>query len=419
MVSEAIAQFKIRVEAIEGYRLWLKGGRKRQDWLVAEHRSKFWVKLEPREVEYTSDYSASTGTSDDSLSDDSGQAPGPGPPDLFFSGPAVDTEAEVNGSSGAAPSAPSDPPSAGGGTSHCILCSFSGRAVLDCERQDTAMWNFANGQDALAQGNQGDTSGCVCGEGSQAVLSAAKKYRFPIKLGPCARLWLFGMTFLTQLRALQAVKGPDDYLVPNTFAGDFLVGKDLRLSACPGEHFPLDTEFGRSESMFHIGVLVTLLEEAKDDGFLIVCQFVSDLWVAALGQGANGQGPYLLSLEDAIPRTAFQTAVKELQDLLPERLLIRPDQWQDWLDCDLRALLFGNGFPNLDRGMMLLSIRKSYMCTLMVLHVRTRTAMHSLYHGPSMSGLSRPLNKPILDMPLVQQRTRAPLFILGNVLRMH
>ena len=47
-VGEAIDLFKIRVEAIEGYRLWLKGGKKRQDCLVAEHRGKFWVKLEAK-----------------------------------------------------------------------------------------------------------------------------------------------------------------------------------------------------------------------------------------------------------------------------------------------------------------------------------------------------------------------------------
>ena len=53
-VGEALAQFNIRVEAIEGYRLWLKGGRKRQDCLIAKHREKFWVKLERQEVEYSS-----------------------------------------------------------------------------------------------------------------------------------------------------------------------------------------------------------------------------------------------------------------------------------------------------------------------------------------------------------------------------
>ena len=53
-LGEALACFNLRVEAIEGYRLWLKGGRKRQDILVARHREKFWVKLEEQGVEYTS-----------------------------------------------------------------------------------------------------------------------------------------------------------------------------------------------------------------------------------------------------------------------------------------------------------------------------------------------------------------------------
>ena len=332
LISEAIDLFKIRVEAVEGYRLWLKGGRKRQGWLVAEHRSKFWVKLEAQEVEYASDYSGSTGTSDDSSSEDSGHAPGPGPSDLFLSGATADAEEGAHRSSDAAHS---NAPSEDGAPSHHCLCSSRTLAMLDCERLDMAMWNRASDQNALVQGKQGDTSDCIQCERSLLVLSAVKKYRLPTKLSPCIRLWLFGATLLTQFQVMQAGKGPDGYLAPTTFTSGLMARGDRQVVDCPGEHFPLDVGIGKSESLFHIGVLVTLLEEAKDEGFVVVCQFVSDLWGLELEQCATRKEPYRLSLESAIPRTAFQDAVKELQDLLPKRSLIAPDQWQDWLDCDL------------------------------------------------------------------------------------
>ena len=334
-VGEAIDLFKIRVEAIEGFRLWLKGGKKRQDWLVAEHRGKFWVKLEAQEVEFTSDYSDSSGTSDDSFSDDAGHGPGPGPPGSFFPEPQADATDDALFSSDADPS---DPPREGGSASYHSLCLSRTLPMPDCGQQDATMWNRASGHEAFAQGRQGDTSGCIRCKPTSTVLSATKKRRFPAKHGPCFRLWLFGVTFLTQLQALQAVAGQACHLDPPRPTGGFPACQARQLRDCPGEHFPASAVPVASGSLFHLGALVTLLEEAKDDGFVVVCQFVSDLWCSTVEQSSPSGAPVVLSLEDTIPRTTFQRTVKELQDLLPERFYIAPEQWQDWLDCDLQAV---------------------------------------------------------------------------------
>ena len=334
LVDEAIAQFKIQVEAIEGYRLWLKGGRKVQDCLIAEHRGTFWVKLEPQEVEFTSDYSDSTCTSSDSFSDEDGQEPGPGPPDSSFLGSIVGTNGADSNLSSAAPPAPLDAPGASGGASHHNTCPSS-EALPAHVRQATAKWSFATSQDAFAQGKHGDTSGRGSCKGSHAVSRTTAKHRLTTKLGFCAKLGLFGMTFLAQIHALQAVKRPEDHLVHAAPSEEFRVCKNVQFCDYPNVPFPLDFAPDKSADVFHVGVLVTLLEEAKDDGFVIVCQFVSDIWDSRLAHDDHGSGPCILSLENAIPGTAFQAAVQELQDLLPERPFIRPDHWQDWLDCDL------------------------------------------------------------------------------------
>ena len=93
--------------------------------------------------------------------------------------------------------------------------------------------------------------------------------------------------------------------------------------------FPLD-------ATLHIGELVTLLEAAKDEGFALVCQTVSELCTASLEPSGPAHLPVSLSLAEAIPCTSYQEAVQDLRDLLPVRCSLEPTAWQDWLDCDLQ-----------------------------------------------------------------------------------
>ena len=146
------------------------------------------------------------------------------------------------------------------------------------------------------------------------------------------------MTFLTQFQALQAATGQDCRLNPPRPTGEFPTCRASQLRDYSGDHLPVSAVPVASESLLHLGVLVTLLEEAKDDGFVVVCQFVSDLWCSSVEQSLPRGEPVVLSLEEAVPRTMFQHTVKELKDLLPERFCIAPEQWQDWLDCDLHAV---------------------------------------------------------------------------------
>ena len=151
-VGEAMGLFNIQVEAVEGYRLWLKGGRRQRDSLVAEHRDTFCIKLEPQEFEYTSSDSqdeTSGGDGDD----------GDGDSDASSSGT---SEEEVAAGSASVAVGVSHPETGEAPLTGDIV---SNRSASGGEwgqgRQETSKWNYAFDQEAFAQGRHGDTSGCV------------------------------------------------------------------------------------------------------------------------------------------------------------------------------------------------------------------------------------------------------------------
>ena len=207
--------------------------------------------------------------------------------------------------------------------------------------QFVATWNCARGQDVFVQDKRGDTSGHTTAISLQQVLTVSALCDLPAKKRPFTlggRLWLFWSILLVQIEALQATSACDtsrvalcldDYPTATVNIPD--CGRDVDFQR-------VHSTWSVSSECLQIGPLVTLLEEAKDDGFDLVCQTVTDALSALSCFGSARSRPVQLSLEDTIPCTAFQTAVQELQDVLPARKFVDFSAWQDWLDCDLQAV---------------------------------------------------------------------------------
>ena len=92
-----------------------------------------------------------------------------------------------------------------------------------------------------------------------------------------------------------------------------------------------------------------------------MCQFGSDFWDSALGNIPPREEPVQLSIATAIPCTAFQCAVKDLQNLLPERRHVDHVDRIGWIVIYTLStanaklvLLFGIGLPVLGPGTMIL-----------------------------------------------------------------
>ena len=413
-VGEAIELFRIRVEAIEGYRLWLKGGKKRGDFLVAEHRETFWLRLEAQEFEYTSD-DGSSDSGDSSDEDSAGDGPDNEPvhddtscADSAATLVATETvagsgagrlQSELSGLSCVDSSEAPDPVCANwklqpsqpyikwnrasfhdvfaqdrcGDTSDRTAAfsshrfstiegsdesELSGLSCVDSSEapgpvcanwkwqpsQPCIKWNRALFHDVFAQDRCGDTSDHTAAVSSHRFSTVevsdelrdppARKRSVPLS----GRLWLFVATLFGQFKALQAtfvcdsvaISSHGDLCLSTPFTA-FSYGKDGDLQRDPDVCIS-------SSGCLQIGPLVTLLEEARDDGFDTVCQFVSDVLGAFFDVRAVRQQPVRLSLETAIPCTAFQAAVQELHDILPVRRIVHLHSWQDWLDCDLHAV---------------------------------------------------------------------------------
>ena len=331
-VDQAVDLFSLRVEAVEGYRLWLKGGRRQGDSLVAEHRDTFWVRLETQELEYISDDSSGehSASSDDT--------DGPGRATTSSS----DAESEAPEGPATLDDGPSQIGQVGQFAVHGAASQYFLQAPIDGRGQlAVAMWNRTYDQDVFVQDRCGDTSGTSLFVRSSDISMAASRKclsssRFSYPVG--TRFWLLGMTFLAQIHQLRAVDSGDCGFVPccasddgRAVHGAFLYGHDTDAPST-------EVGFKTFEGCPPIEGLVTLLEEAKDDGFRLVCQVVSDLLESPRDGVAFHQGPVRLSLADAIPCTAFQNAAQDLQSLLPVRRSVGIEDWQDWLDCDLHAV---------------------------------------------------------------------------------
>ena len=345
-IDEAIDLFRLRVEAIEGYRLWLKGGRRRQDCLVAEHRGVFSVRLEAEDIEYTSDMtSASSDASGDSSdsSDDDGHDPDAGPPDSREAEDVIgpeDNRARTSQEDAAGSHAPH-----GDFVSQCSANS----GQLECLAQEVQLRgkrNRAFSHDAFAQGQHGDASAelAVCSTCCRTpqVGTSLSTFRFG-SVTLSGRLWIAALSFFVQIRSLQAVVNVDHCLQPVCDSGWPCADQDLTLSDLAGRSAWTALSDGDAQEIFHVGGLVTLLEEARDEGHSIVCQFASDIlesaWTSSRTQPpASPKAPPIISLDAGIPCTAFQATVRDLQDLLPERCNCDLFSWQDWLDCDLHAV---------------------------------------------------------------------------------
>ena len=320
-LGEALARFNLRVEAVEGYRLWLKGGRKRQDSLFARHREKFWVKLEEQEFEYTS-----TDGSDDSDDGDS---------DGSDFGHDSSSSTDSDGEASAGPSAeelsrPNLPDCGGEGMGGQRQPPPAGASEQNCG--NAVMWNCVLSQDACVPGQHGDTPECAPSS-QQFSASSSATTRFAT-VG--ARLWLFGAAFFLQIPELLATVDSVPWSEPRGV--ERCCPAFVRSIDCivPAAVF-IDTgsDAGSDVGLF-IGELVTLLEASKDEGFLLVCQFVSEVWDSCCSAGGAGCEPATLSLAETVPCTAFQTFAQELHDLLPSRHPVSLTEWQDWLDCDLQ-----------------------------------------------------------------------------------
>ena len=151
-VGEATGLFNIQVEAVEGYRLWLKGGRRQRDSLVAEHRDTFWLKLEPQEFEYTSSDSqdeTSGGPDDDGEGGSDTSSPGAPDEDAL-----VDSYDEADGLTHPEPVEAAH-------TGASANYRYVDGGVWEQGWTETTKWNCAFDYDAFAQGGHGDTSGCV------------------------------------------------------------------------------------------------------------------------------------------------------------------------------------------------------------------------------------------------------------------
>ena len=201
------------------------------------------------------------------------------------------------------------------------------------------MWNCVFRQDAYELGKHGDTSGRAPSRGSCSASSsvAVRRGHFTTSFVFCgAKLWLFGAAFFLQvhelLAAVDGVPWNESRSVESrcpAFMGTIGCGTGAVAST--------DTDFDAASDVgLYIGDLVTLLEDAKDEGFVLVCQVVSDVWDTSCGYSVAGDRPVPFSLAAAVPCTSFQTAAQELHDLLPARYPIDPTAWQDWLDCDLQ-----------------------------------------------------------------------------------
>ena len=86
--------------------------------------------------------------------------------------------------------------------------------------------------------------------------------------------------------------------------------------------------------------LVTLLEQAKGAEFRATCLELALFCAAQSGrEPLRPSDPVHVSLVDCVPCSSFQVAVQELQALLPSTVPVELTEWQDWLDCDLSAVL--------------------------------------------------------------------------------
>ena len=342
-VEEAIGLFRLRVEAIEGYRLWLKGGRRRQDCLVAEHRGVFSVRLEAEGIEYTSDSSSGSEDASDDSSDDDEHGPDAATPCNGDAGDAVrpvDTRVSPSPADATGPHAPQGdviPP--GSAISSQLARAIQGMQPLD-------KWNRAFSRDAFVQGQHGDTSvefavrkTCRCSPQARTSLSAFK----PGSATLCRKFWVTGLVFFAQIMRLQAVVGVENCPIQDCDFGWPGLACDLTLSDPTGASAWTIPSDGDAQGTLHVGRLVTLLEEAKDEGHSVVCQFASDFlesaWTSPAPRTPAPQAaPPIISLDAAIPCTVFQATVKDLQGLLPDRCGCDLFSWQDWLDCDLHAV---------------------------------------------------------------------------------
>ena len=342
-IDEAIGLFRLRAEAIEGYRLWLKGGRRRQDCLVAEHRGVFSVRLEAEDIEYTSDSTSDSEDASDGSSDDDEHGPDAASPSTGDAGDAVgpaDNRAQSSQAYATGPHAPhGDVASQGSATLSQLQCLAQGTQLR-------GKWNRAFSHGAFAQGQHGDTSAELavrktCRQSPQARTSFSTFK--PGSATLCRGLWVTGLVFFAQIMRLQAVVSVDHCPLPDCGFRWPRIAHDLTLSDPAGESAWTTFSDGDAQGILYVGRLVTLLEEAKDEGHSVACQFASDVlesaWTPSTSKtSASPSAPPVISLDAVIPCTAFQATAKELQDLLPERCRCDLFSWQDWLDCDLHAV---------------------------------------------------------------------------------
>ena len=338
-IGEAIELFKLRVEAIEGYRLWLKGGRRGRDCLIAEHRATFSVRLEAEGVVYTSDSGSDTDSSDETSDSDDGQGPGNGPPGAD------------EGQGTTESMTPDDVPPQASSASYSGFAGTAAQPASDridfaLERQACAKWNRAFMQDAIVHGWHGDTSARQpVSEASRTPLSVRTDYVSFTQgaLAPCNRLWLFGIVLIAHFKALYAAAG-EEYCPQFNYDMSWpqlsLPCTDWHASC---ESLPAWSSPASEGDALHIGELVTLLEDAKDEGYCLVCSFISDLWGAAVVPAATENrsqqaSSVTISLDQAIPHTAFQALVAEMLAILPGRHSCEFSSWQGWLDCDLQMI---------------------------------------------------------------------------------
>ena len=204
-----------------------------------------------------------------------------------------------------------------------------------------AKWNRAYGQDAFAQGKHGDTSGGAPHElpvKSHSTSAPNRKTAGSTRISLSAKLWMLGATFATQIRNLHATSaelcGAAGFSPEDGFSV-LHCAASCHYNICTSSPSGLEKCIGSPESLL-VGDIVTLLEEAKDECFFVVCQVVADIWHTFSTEAAACKEPIPLSLEAAIPRSKFQADVETLQSLLPERRDIDFTMWQDWLDCDLQ-----------------------------------------------------------------------------------
>ena len=96
-----------------------------------------------------------------------------------------------------------------------------------------------------------------------------------------------------------------------------------------------DMDCERNLDDLQIGALYTLLEDARDDCFDLVCQVAIVACEGMCSRSHRHGDPVRISLVDALPCTPFQRTVEVLKTLLPARQHVPVEAWHDWLDCDL------------------------------------------------------------------------------------